>query len=116
MKHFGEFWFASLLVIAGVVCAGCNQATTDNAATSESEVAPLSETSPEISEALLALSEEDRALAQKQKTCPVSNEDLGSMGTPPKLEVNGQTVFICCDGCRDKLLASPDEYLSKLVP
>jgi len=63
---------------------------------------------------LAKLSAEDRALAEKQKVCPVSGEELGSMGPPIKLDVKGQPVFICCDGCRDKLLANPEEYLAKL--
>jgi hypothetical protein len=68
----------------------------------------------EITAALATLSPEDRALAEKQRTCPVTGEVLGSMGAPVKLDVKGQPVFICCEGCRDKLLASPDEYLAKL--
>jgi hypothetical protein len=37
------------------------------------------------------------------------------MGPPPKVNVNGTTVFICCEGCRERLLAEPDKYLAKLV-
>ena len=63
---------------------------------------------------LAKLSSVDRALAEKQKVCPVSGEELGSMGPPIKIDVKGQPVFICCDGCREKLLATPDEYLAEL--
>jgi len=57
----------------------------------------------EIREALEPLSEKDRALAEAQVICPVTEVRLGSMGmgTPIKLEVEGRTVFICCEGCRD---------------
>ena len=68
----------------------------------------------EITKAMAELSVEDRALAIKQKVCPVSGEGLGKMGVPLKMEVKGQTVFLCCAGCKDKLLASPDEYLAKI--
>ena len=51
----------------------------------------------------------------KQHFCPVSGEMLGSMGVPEKVDVNGQPVWICCDGCKDKLLADPDKYLAKLA-
>jgi Cu(I)/Ag(I) efflux system membrane fusion protein len=61
-----------------------------------------------------ALGAEDAALARAQKTCPVSDEELGSMGTPIKVEVKGRTVFLCCKGCKNKLLANPDTYLAKL--
>ena len=50
----------------------------------------------------------------KTHICPVSGEMLGTMGAPLKIDVNGQQVWICCDACKDKLLASPDEYLAKL--
>lgn len=65
-------------------------------------------------EALAGLPEEDRKSAMKQHFCPVSGEMLGVMGVPEKVDVNGQAVWICCDGCKDKLLAAPDEYLAKL--
>jgi Cu(I)/Ag(I) efflux system membrane fusion protein len=63
---------------------------------------------------LAELPADDRALAEQQKVCPVSGELLGSMGAPIKIAVKGQPVFICCEGCKEELLAKPDEYLAKL--
>jgi len=63
---------------------------------------------------LAKLPPEDAASAEAQHVCPVSGEMLGTMGIPKKIDVNGQAVWICCDGCKDTLLASPDEYLAKL--
>ncbi len=63
---------------------------------------------------LSGLSAEDRALAEKQRTCPVTGEPLGSMGTPVKVTVKGQTVFLCCDGCKAAIDKDPDKYLAKL--
>jgi Cu(I)/Ag(I) efflux system membrane fusion protein len=51
------------------------------------------------------LSPEDRQLALEQRTCPVSNDLLGGMGTPVKVVVNGKAFFICCESCRPKLEA-----------
>lgn len=68
----------------------------------------------DVTAALAELSAEDRVLAENQKICPVSGEPLGAMGAPIKLDVKGQPVFICCEGCKDKLLSKPDEYLAKL--
>jgi YHS domain-containing protein len=70
----------------------------------------------EIRKALEPLSEEDRALAEAQVICPVTEVRLGSMGmgTPIKLEVDGRTVFICCEGCRDGMLGNPDKYFEIL--
>jgi hypothetical protein len=63
---------------------------------------------------LASLSTEDRALAEKQKICPVSGGALGAMGTPKKLNVSGHDVFICCPGCEKELTSEPDKYLAKL--
>ena len=68
----------------------------------------------ETEEALAALSAEDRKLAEAQKTCPVSGEPLGEMGTPIKMTVKGQDLFICCEACRKPIEKNPDKYLAKL--
>ncbi len=70
--------------------------------------------SAELIAALSGLSPDDRALAENQKICPVTKLPLGSMGTPPKVDVNGRPIFICCEGCRGRLLAEPLKYLTKL--
>ena len=63
---------------------------------------------------LAKLSPEDAATAERQHMCPVRGEMLGTMGAPLKIDVKDQQVWICCEGCKDKLLASPDEYFAKL--
>jgi hypothetical protein len=64
--------------------------------------------------ALDGLSPEDRSLAVRQKTCPVTGLALGSMGTPERQVASGRVVFLCCGGCRSKLLAEPGKYVAKL--
>lgn len=70
----------------------------------------------EIRKAMEPLSDEDRALAEAQVICPVTEVRLGSMGmgTPVKLEIEGRTVFICCEGCRDGWVSEPDKYFKIL--
>ena len=63
---------------------------------------------------LAKLSDEDRASAEKQHMCPVSDQMLGTMGAPIKLTLNDQDVWICCDGCRKKAEADPDAILAKV--
>ncbi|HZZ81394.1 MAG TPA: hypothetical protein VFE62_23030 [Gemmataceae bacterium] len=65
--------------------------------------------------ALAKLSKEDRLQAEQQMNCPVSSGRLGSMGTPPKLTIEGQPVFICCKGCERKAMANPKATLAKVV-
>ena len=69
---------------------------------------------PEIQKALASLSSEDRALAAKQRVCPVTEESLGAMGTPVKVRVLGRDVLLCCAGCEEELRAKANEYLAKL--
>ncbi len=70
----------------------------------------------EIRKAMEPLSEDDRKLAESQVICPVTEVRLGSMGmgTPIKLEIEGRTVFICCEGCRDMWGSEPAKYFKIL--
>ena len=58
----------------------------------------------------------DQELIAKQKVCPVTDEELGSMGPPVKVVVEGRTVFLCCKGCESALRKEPKKYLAKLPP
>jgi hypothetical protein len=49
-----------------------------------------------------------------QKTCPVLGEDLASMGDPIPVQVKGQTIYVCCNGCVNKVKKDPDKYLKKV--
>jgi hypothetical protein len=69
----------------------------------------------EISAGLAKLSPADRQLAEAQRFCAVlADSRLGSMGAPVKLMVEGQPVFICCEGCQSDALAKPAETLTKV--
>jgi hypothetical protein len=68
----------------------------------------------EVVTALSELSDADRTAALAQKVCPVTDKPLGSMGKPPKVTVEGQEVFLCCDGCEEELKSNPAVYLTKL--
>ena len=69
----------------------------------------------DVSAARAKLSETDRKLVESQGVCIVMDDSpLGSMGVPLKLMVDGQPVFICCEGCRDDALADPKKTLEKL--
>ena len=72
---------------------------------------PPSET---VIAALKKLTPKDRQSAQDQQICPITEMKLGSMGTPQKVDVDGQTVWICCAACRQSLLDEPQKHLEKL--
>ena len=66
--------------------------------------------------AMEKLSPEDRKEAEAQKFCAVMKTSLlGSMGTPIKLDVKGQPVFVCCAGCKSKALKNPDKTLATVA-
>ncbi|MBL8830575.1 MAG: hypothetical protein JNM18_26615 [Planctomycetaceae bacterium] len=68
----------------------------------------------EIRVSLGKLSAADRQLAEAQGVCVVMDDSpLGSMGVPLKLMIEGQPLFICCEGCRGEALEDPKKMLDK---
>jgi len=58
---------------------------------------------------------EERKLAREQKTCPVSDEPLGSMGKPYLIKLKEQPVLLCCKGCEEDAREDPDKTLAKVA-
>lgn len=48
------------------------------------------------------------------KICPVSGEEIGSMGEGFKIEYNGVIYNLCCPGCEKDFLKEPDKYIQKI--
>ncbi len=67
-----------------------------------------------IAKAIAELPEAERAVALAQKTCPVGDSPLGSMGMPFKVTVKGRDVYLCCAGCKDSIEKDPEKYLAKI--
>ena len=49
-----------------------------------------------------------------QRTCPVTGETLGSMGPAIPVNVKGQTIYVCCEGCATDVKSDPDAHLAKV--
>ena len=64
---------------------------------------------------LAKLSPEEQKSARAQKICPVTEEPLGVMGPPIKVEVKDQTVWVCCKNCVETVQENPDKYLAILA-
>jgi hypothetical protein len=109
-------WWLVALMATSLTLAGCNgdDAKTDDADAGAATSATDDSEAAAIEEALAKLSPEDRALAEKQKICPVGDSQLGSMGPPVKVKVGDRDVFICCAGCEEELKSKPEEYLAKI--
>ena len=77
-------------------------------------------TTPEDPDAKLAasfaaLAPEDSVAAMSQRFCPVlETSRLGSMGPPVKLIIDGQPVFLCCEGCEKSALQDPQATVAKV--
>ena len=64
---------------------------------------------------LSKLAPEDRELAEEQQFCAVEGENrLGAMGTPYKVMIEGQPVFLCCKSCEKEALAHPEQTLARV--
>jgi len=100
----------ALLGLVGSMAAGGQNAPWQDAGPrNPAPVVASGDTNP-----VAAAKQTDKELIEKQKTCPVTDQPLGSMGKPVKVVVKKRTVFLCCAGCKKKLLANPDKYLKKL--
>lgn len=103
--------FAALGLPAALVVTGCNT----NKDKPQAD-APTGQTKPdEVAAERAKLDPTDRALVEAQEWCVVqTDERLGSMGPPMKLDIKGQPVFICCKGCKRKAEADPEKTLAKV--
>ncbi len=66
---------------------------------------------PDGMEGIAQLAAADQVAALRQRTCPVTQEPLGSMGKPIRVTVGGQSIFVCCEGCVAAVQRNPDKYL-----
>ena len=102
---------AASVLLAGVALTGCNA---DKG--KPQTVAPTVQAKPDdVAVERAKLSPHDRALVEAQEWCVInSDERLGSMGPPLKLDIKGRPVFVCCKGCKRKAEADPDKTLAKV--
>ncbi len=111
VSHHRCVCLAALLVVA--TFSGCGEQPV-----AAPKAAPEQDNSleAEIAEMIGKLDEADQKLALEQKFCAVQiHERLGSMGVPAKLELDGQTVFLCCEGCEKSAKSDPEKTLARVA-
>jgi len=64
--------------------------------------------------AIKELPDSEQAAALAQAVCPVSTENLGSMGKPLKVTAEGRTFYLCCKNCEKEVKANPKAVIAKL--
>ena len=47
-----------------------------------------------------------------QVRCPVTGEELGSMGEPVAVTVGGRSIYVCCRGCAKRAEVDPMKTLA----
>jgi hypothetical protein len=110
-------WFA--LPALALLVLGCNGANTTRERVDDKPASAQPGNSVERdarAQANLAkLSPEDRKLAEEQDYCAVESDNrLGAMGTPVKVVLKDQTVFVCCKACVAEAESHPDETLARV--
>ena len=106
-----RFRFAALVLATGLI-AGCGGNTPQPTQNTPPDQSPADAVSAERAK----LSPEDRALVEAQEWCAVSTDErLGAMGPPLKLDIKGQPVFVCCKGCKRKAESDPDKTLKTVA-
>jgi hypothetical protein len=106
MNRLHASWLSALLL--ALLLLGCK----DRPPVS---VPPPPDPEATIRASLESLNPEDRGLVEKQKYCPVMPEiRLGEYGTPYKVMVQGEPVFVCCQSCVRPAQEEPEKTLAQL--
>ena len=112
-----RFWSMLVALAALIAVVGCGGGTTGNPQSQgpANQGTGQGDDEASIRANLEKLGPEDRKLAEEQGFCAVETENrLGSMGVPFKVEVKGQPVFLCCDGCETRAKAHADRTLARV--
>ena len=72
-------------------------------------------TDEEKSEIAKLTDKADQDAAIAQAVCPISGENLGSMGVPIKMTADGKNAYLCCNGCKKSFEKDPAAALAKLA-
>ncbi len=70
---------------------------------------------PDMLVEIRKLPPEKATKALEQGFCPIAESRLGSMGIPIEIQVEGKSVFICCEGCRDTFVEEPAKSFRRLA-
>lgn len=108
---------ASVVLIAVTVMAGCGpNKETPNPNGQSSPAKAGSPVTDDVTAIRAKLDPADRTLVEAQEWCVISSDErLGSMGVPIKLDIKGQPIFVCCKGCVKKAEADPEKTIAKVA-
>jgi Cu(I)/Ag(I) efflux system membrane fusion protein len=100
---------------AGSIYFGGSSGTKGSTASTTIKATTPEDPEAKIAAALAGLSPADRKLAEQQRFCPIlATSRIGSMGPPVKLTLNGETVFLCCAGCKAQATGNPQKTADRV--
>lgn len=102
------------IVLVGVLGALLFASRSGAASDADEKPLTLEQREESIQKSIAELPEADRKLALAQRYCPVTNERLGSMGAPIKLNFDRGSVFVCCQGCEEQAKADEKATLARV--
>lgn len=103
----------TVVVVTAVILTGCDK-NEPKAETPAGQTKLTRNQTDDVATERAKLDQAERALVEAQEWCVVqTDERLGSMGPPLKLDIKGQPAFVCCKGCKKKAEADPDKTLAK---
>jgi len=109
----------AVVLVASAFFAGCDNKSESPTAPTAPTTSPAKSTAPaddDVAKERAKLSATDLAHVEAQEWCVISSEErLGAMGAPIKLDIEGQPVFVCCKGCQAKALREADATLAKVA-
>lgn len=118
MAH--RFSWVALVLTSAAIFQGCAKSANQAPPAAAVEAAPAGFTDEQL-QCFAMLPESERAVAEKQAVCPISEAGLGThgMGMPYKISLQGadgkdHTIYLCCKGCEGMAKKDPVGTLAKL--
>lgn len=99
---------AMALAVAGPVFA-MDDAMQEGAAVEDSIIADLTMEKDDVME-----EETPEVVRFGNKFCPISGEEIGTMGQGVEVEYNGKIYMLCCPMCKKDFLADPEKYIEMM--
>jgi len=101
----------SVLLLGAALLSACAQQSSTTATPAQSNGTEKSSAPAEH-----AAAGADTEIKQAGNTvCPITGSKVGSMEKGAHVDYQGYRVGLCCNACKEKFLAAPDENLKKAL-
>lgn len=101
----------SVLLLGAALLSACAQQSTIPAAPAQASATEKTAAPPEQVAAGAATEIKEAG----NTICPITGSKVGSMEKGAHVDHKGYRIGLCCNGCKEKFLAAPDENLKKAL-